>query len=116
MMPLVSVRGGVISGFPLVLLICISISPSANAATVGHDRGDSIKRRLPYLIGGIRYKRYMEPALYPLSEAAAQETAEAEGLEPLREALEASGEERDLAKRALDYLYGGVRYRRRSVM
>ncbi|KAL5968633.1 hypothetical protein TSMEX_003617, partial [Taenia solium] len=85
------------------------------AAAVGHDGGDSIKRRLPYLIGGIRYKRHMEPPLFSLSEAA-EEAAEAEELERLREALESSEEGRDLVKRALDYLYGGVRYRRRSVI
>ncbi|VDM35621.1 unnamed protein product [Hydatigera taeniaeformis] len=88
----------------------------AIAAVVGHDGGDSIKRRLPYLIGGIRYKRHMEAPIYSLPEAAAEEAAEAEELERLREALEASEEGRDLVKRALDYLYGGVRYRRRSII
>ncbi|KAL5104106.1 hypothetical protein TcWFU_006057 [Taenia crassiceps] len=111
----ISVHNRAIGGLPLFLLICMSLSPSTNAAAVGHDGSDSIKRRLPYLIGGIRYKRPLEPPPFPLSEVAAEEAVEAEELERLREALEASEEGRDLVKRALDYLYGGVRYRRRSV-
>ncbi|VDD77391.1 unnamed protein product [Mesocestoides corti] len=49
------------------------------------------KRKLPYLLGNIRYKR-------PFDE---DETGRKEIVDG-----------RELVKKALDYLYGGVRYRR----
>ena len=78
------------------------------------------KRRPQYLTGGIRYKRRDYSPMDTASEAAEEETIRAAlDLARLRKALRAADVDeedvRDLTRRSLEYLYGGVRYRRRGM-